>query len=400
LKHLSATPEVIIMIAKNTIRYSRWIALLAVYTVFGCTSGPQQKGIWPWEYGKDFGRYKTGDHISVSGNVAQFGDAPKVAKPVTSETAESSAGTTGIKADRPDVLPDSKPGAGNTINDVRGEYDFQVKDVKIAPPSYLPVGSVRDAFDITAFNRGIAPVSVVIDLDPKLTKNVSTDKTLPLTAVIPPHSDQAVVHMTPKMKNETYTFRYSYSWSIGNYTVNHQCPEHYQFPFGNSIRAFATVSDAANSTPYTRYAVVFSMPAGTPVLASRRGVVIRATADGKIDILHDDLTIATYSHLEKTGEGVITGKAVAAGDILGIAGAAGKRHEANMQLAVWRPVPRPAAAVTEHSAGSGFDMVSFPLEFCRADLNKCSVLSKNQSVSRNRPTEKKKQKKRKFIPAK
>jgi len=395
------------VIVINTKKLCSWLTLLSGFFVFGCSSGPQQQGIWPWQYGKDFGRYQTGDYVTVSGSVAQFGEPPKAAKPVTPEAREAPtaivptpAETVVKKTDRPDLHPERKSDTVKTVNNVKGEYDFRVADVKSAPPSYLPLDSVRAEYDITAFNHGNAPVSVTIDLDPTSTYNVSSDKGLPLAAVIPPHLDQAVLHLAPKMKNEAHRFRYSYGWSIGDYTASHHCPEHYQFPFGNGIRAFASVGDPANSAADIRYAVVFSMPAGTPVRAARNGAVIRIMADDRIDILHDDSTIATYSHLGHTDQGLFIGKAVKAGDIIGIAGAAGNRPEAYLQLAVWRPELRPVAALTEPSAGAGFDILSFPMEFCSEGSAECKVLSQNQPVSRNKMTEVKKPGKRTSKPTK
>jgi len=393
-------------IADYMIKYCRWLPFLAGLIVFGCTSAPQQKGIWPWEYGKDFGNRQTGDHIAISRGVATFGEVPKAVKPISPESHETQApvsyspAETSVTNTQPPLLPTkSKPGIGKTINKAKREYDFSVSDIKIAPASYLPAESIHTAYDITAYNHGNAPVSVTIGIDPNSSQNLSTDKTLPLNAVVPPNTDQALVHFAPKMKNEAYNFRYTYSWSIGDYTARHKSPEHYLFPLGNNTRAFARVSDTANSTPYTRYAVMFSMPVGTPVLAARKGTVVQIKTDDKIDILHDDSTIATYSHLGKIAEGIIVGKAVSTADIIGIVGATENKKEAYMQLTVWWPEPPPIDSQKTNSPNSGFDLVSFPLEFCSTGSSECRVLTQSQWVSRNKMTEIKNQGKRKVKPA-
>jgi murein DD-endopeptidase MepM/ murein hydrolase activator NlpD len=256
------------------------------------------------------------------------------------------------------------------------------------------------SYDITAFNHGNAPVIVAMRINPDSTRNISTDKTLPLTAVVPPHTDQAVVHVGPKNKKEPYNFSYTYSWSIGDSAASHRCPEHYRFPFGDNIRAFASVSDNASSTPFTRYAVVFSMPVGTPVLAARKGTVVRINDAGdKIDILHDDSTIATYSHLGKLADSVVVGKAVSTDDVIGIADTVGTQNQAYLQLTVWRPEPLSVASATTNTPGAAFDLVSFPLEFCNAGSSECGVLTQSQAVSRNKVPEAKKQGKSASKPA-
>lgn len=389
--------------AEYAMKYGRWLPFLAGLILFGCAGGSQQqKGSWPWGYDRQEGRYPTGDYAAVSGTVAKFGGAPKAVKPVTPESRAASvpdanppSGASVAKTPPPLMPAVGKPGSGTIVYKAKREYDFTVSETKIATPSYLPVGSVRPAYDITAGNHGNAPVSVTIGSDPNSSQNMATDKALPLTAVIPPNTDQALVHVTTKVKNEAYKFGYTCSWSIGDYTARHHCPEQYRFPFGDTIRAFAGVNDAAGSTPSTRFAVIFSLPAATPVLAARKGTVVQiGTSGDRIDILHDDSTIATYSHLGTIAEGVMAGKAVATGDVIGTAGAAGNQKEAYLQFVVWRPEPRPGASLTANSPGPGYDLVSFPLEFCGTNSKECKVLTQSQWVSRNKMAEVKKQGKR------
>ena len=188
------------------------------------------------------------------------------------------------------------------------------------------------------------------------------------------------MHFSPKRKGLVY----NYKWIIGDYTASHNCPEQYQFPFGEKVRAFASVSDATNATLYTRYALSFSMPTRTPVLAARKGSVIRISSDNKIDILHEDSTIGTYSHLEKIADNIVVGKTVTTEDILGIAGTAENNNEAYIQLTVWRPEPTPSDALQANSQRIGLVAVSFPLAFRSTDSDKDKVLTQSQPVSRGK----------------
>jgi len=388
------------------LKIGSWLLLLSGCMMSGCVSGPlPQKAAWPWEYAKDTGNNQTGDYVTIRGNVANFDQPPKAVKPVIPEAPEPPlpesrpAPETSLMKSQPPVLPtESSSAAGKIKDSAKKDYDFTVSDIKLTPPSYLPEDSDRSAYDITAFNHGNAPVSVTIGIDPAASQNITTDKTLPFNAVVTPNSVQALLRIGPKVKNERYNFKYSYSWNIGDYTASHNCPEHYRFPFANNVKAFAGASDNADSSTYTRYAVIFSMPVGTPVLAARNGTVVQIRTD-KIEILHDDSTIATYGHLGKISEGIMAGKPVSTEDMLGVAGTAADKRDAYMQLTVWRPEPRPIASLTTVSQRAGFDLVSFPLEFCSTGSSECRVLTQGQPVSRNILTAIKKPGKRKSTPA-
>jgi len=383
-----------------------WLVLLVAGGMLsGCVGGPlPQKAAWPWEHAKDTGNYQTGEYLTIRGNVANFDEAPKTVKPVNPEDLKThdpeskTAPETPLTKTHAPVLPTKSATASGTIRDsAQGDYDFTVRDIQLAPLSYLPAEAVRTACDLTAVNHGRAPVSVSIGIDPAASQNIATDKTLPLNAVVAPNSDQALVRIGPKVKNEGYSFKYSYSWSIGDFTAIHNCPEHYRFPFGYNIKALASASDSANSSAYTRNAVFFSMPVGSPVLAARKGRVVQIRAN-KIDVLHDDATIATYGHLGTIAEGIVAGKSVSTEDIIGVVGSVGDQNEAYLQLTVWRPEPRPVASLKTVSQGAGFDFVSFPLEFCSTVSGECRVISHDQIVSRDRMADAKKPGKRKSKP--
>lgn len=380
------------------LKKGRWLLLLAGSVLsFGCVRGPlPEKSAWPWESTNDFEKTQTGNFFSIRGNVATFDEPPKAVKPVRPEDLEphspaaKSPETSGAKTEPPLLSTASEAGTDKVKYNARSEYDFTVHDIKIAPPSYLPMESVRSAYDITAFNHGNSPVSVTIGIDPESAHNMAADRNLPFNSVVMPNSAQVLVHIGPKMKSESYNFRTTYSWSIGDYTASHNCPEHYQFPFGNNVRAFASVSDNANTAASTRYAVIFSMPAGTPVLVARKGAVVQIRAD-RIDILHDDATIATYGHLGKISENIVAGMALSAEDVIGVVGPTADNKEGYLQLTVWRPEPLPIASLRTVSQSGGFDYVSFPLEFCSTDSGQCRVISQSQMVARKKMTGARKQ---------
>lgn len=94
----------------------------------------------------------------------------------------------------------------------------------------------------------------------------------------------------------------------------------------------------SHDTPGSFYAVDFSLPVGTPVVAARGGVVMdsarnfhRAGTDENRDgpranyvrILHDDGTMAVYAHLDYTAVTVRDGQRVQAGQLIGRSGNTG-----------------------------------------------------------------------------
>ena len=376
-------------------KYSGRLLIPWILIVCGCVTLPEQEKIWPWQYGTGQGEPNTtGDYTAFRAGVANFGEPPKTVKPVKPGSIDPrpaskppAAATPATDAEPPAASEQEKEKATRTE---KTGYDFTVSEKKALAVENLFLDNVRPAYDIIAANEGNAPVSVAIQLDNSASKNVTSDKSLPYSAVVPPHSDRTLVQFSAKNRKQGFNFSYNTSWSIGDYTATHTCPEQYLVPFGEKVRAFASVSNTANDSPFTRNAVVFSVPKKTPVLAARKGVVIQISPSGKVDILHDDATIATYFHLERINEYVAIGRAVTTDDIIGIAGTGGTNTDAFIQLTVWRPKAQTEAGFQQ----IGFEAVSFPLAFKSAGSSNGKVLTKDQPVSRSALGSSKKQAKR------
>jgi len=367
----------------------------------GCVKLPdQQTSAWPWEYGRGQGEPNLPDFIAFRGGVANFDEPPRAVKPITPEAIglpipESPPVTTSSPAVKAEVIAAKVREAETVAAIPNKDYDFRVGE-KISSSALLQAFNTGNSDkEFIAYNNGGAPVSVVIDIDKSASKNASANKPLPHYAVVPAHTDDSLIQLSPQKSGAHISFRYSYQWTIGDYTARHNCPEQYRFPFGKKVRAYAQVSDAKNSSPYSRYAVVFSLPKGTPVLAARKGTVVRIHPEGKIDILHEDATIGTYSHLETIAKNMTVGKAVSTEDIIGIAGTAENNNDAYMQLTVWRPEPPRSTALLISTQEIGFDTVSFPLSFSATASDKGKVLVESQWLSSGQSPAIKKQPKRK-----
>lgn len=289
------------------------------------------------------------------GPVGSFGDAPKAVKQI--ETNEKDAPL--------QPLP-------------RKDNDFELKVVEVEKPAYLPKNRIS-TYDLTAYNYGFAPVTIIIDKNENLLQFLTFDNILPQSFVIPPISDKVLMRFTHKSFNEYSSYSFSNTTIMGDYTANHQSQEHYKFPFGGGLNVFASIPDQITADSYSLNSVIFSMPVGTAILASRKGVVVQIHPEKTLKILHSDSTIATYSHLKKIDQKMFLGKTVSTGEVIGVAGTAEDRKEAYVQITVWRPVP-----ILSESAQS-FKLVSFPLEFC-TNKKDCSVLKQSKWVSRTTGT--------------
>ena len=103
-----------------------------------------------------------------------------------------------------------------------------------------------------------------------------------------------------------------------------------------------------HTTPYSRHAVDFRMPPGTPVLAARAGVVIATewryeagaehptllTKANMVRVRHADGSVAIYAHLLHFGVSVEQGEFVAAGRQLGLSGSTGFASGPHLHFAV------------------------------------------------------------------
>jgi murein DD-endopeptidase MepM/ murein hydrolase activator NlpD len=123
----------------------------------------------------------------------------------------------------------------------------------------------------------------------------------------------------------------------------------YRFPYDESTpRVLSSgVGESTSHSGPDRYSYDFSMPEGTPVLASRAGSVVRVmdgyTEGGLEDrlrnrantvlILHDDGSFAEYGHLSP-GVAVVVGQPVDAGDTLGLSGDSGYSSGPHLHFAV------------------------------------------------------------------
>ena len=212
-------------------------------------------------------------------------------------------------------------------------------------PVRLTVEANGVATLLVAHNDGVSPIT--LHLDEALPGDDDTDAK---TFVIEP---RAAVSLGDVSHADGETV--SYTFYVGRAGAAPDTGRCYRLPY-SSGRAFP-ISQAYGSQLTThdndqnRYAVDFRMPVGTPVVASRGGVVVEATlqyrASGRdpsffyqanhVTIVHDDGTVAEYAHLAAEAPLVRQGQHVDAGAMIGHSGNTGYTSGPHLHFVLTRP---------------------------------------------------------------
>ncbi|MDF1826369.1 MAG: M23 family metallopeptidase [Verrucomicrobiales bacterium] len=150
-------------------------------------------------------------------------------------------------------------------------------------------------------------------------------------------------------------FNFEYEFVSGDFTsARHDDSHVYLLPFehGTSHLLSQGYHGAfSHSDPGREYAVDFTMPEKTPVLAARGGTVVKVKTDSRrggpgksfedqgnfITILHEDGSIAEYVHLIRGGSFVQAGQKVSAGERIALSGNTGRSTGPHLHFHVGIP---------------------------------------------------------------
>lgn len=219
-------------------------------------------------------------------------------------------------------------------------------------PFSIEALQLRSGHQIIAHNKGPAPISAVISIVEL--HNIGSNQRWPAMSVVPPHSDLTIGVVYPKDPTSGSNFKTSAAFRLGVLGAQHDPSTLYRMPYLDG-RTF-TIGQApggpitSHNTPESQFAIDFTMPEGTLILAARSGIVIdieeNYTEGGKearllskansVRILHSDGTIATYAHLMPGGVGVSVkiGQGIEAGEIIGYAGSTGYSSGPHLHFSV------------------------------------------------------------------
>jgi len=244
-----------------------------------------------------------------------------------------------------------------------------IAEAKQPYPFSVTVERIGNGQNLIARNRGPAPVSVRLTLSGA--DNVVASQSLPVHAVVRPNSEMVLLQIRPADPARSLRFSSQSAYNLGNFRAEHDPQALYRLPFADG--GSFVISQAADgpltthSAADSEYAVDFTLPENTPIVAARDGTVIETESANRyggrdrvlaqmanyVRILHADETVATYAHLAPDGVTVAPGQRVAAGTLIGYSGATGYTSGPHLHFVVQKPLPTAA----------GFAMRSLPLHF-------------------------------------
>lgn len=198
-------------------------------------------------------------------------------------------------------------------------------------------------------NRCSVPVSIKLSLE--LTNVAVTG----LHDLIEIPANGTVVGPTFRRANPAmggWNYRWTYRYNFGAYTVSRPS-EPFDLPWavGESREVGQAFGGDRSHTGDDKYAVDFPMPEGTPIYASREGLVCYMREnlteggwkpelrdkDNHVMLAHADGTISRYLHLRHMGSVVELGQWVEKGELLGYSGNVGFSSGPHLHFDVVRP---------------------------------------------------------------
>ena len=217
---------------------------------------------------------------------------------------------------------------------------------------------------VVARNDGPAPITAKIALD---SDTAASDRTWPVTITVAPGQEIPLGKIFAARPGQEYSFRTSYSWRMGEISAPKSSGVSYRLPFADGLsfpiaQAFGG-PQATHTTLDSFYAVDFTMPEGTLIVAARAGTVIEVKShyrEGRLDpalaakangvlIAHDDGTLGRYAHFMAGPPLVRPGQRVQSGSPIGYSGNTGYSGGPHLHFAVSRVVVRADGNLDEES---------------------------------------------------
>jgi len=192
-------------------------------------------------------------------------------------------------------------------------------------------------------------------------KNASGVPGRSIRKVIPTRSSVRLAQLSATDTQRPLVYTPKLTYALGDPAGASVAGYSYPFPWrGGPFR----ISQGANGPyshfgPRSRYAIDIAMPEGTPIIAARRGVVVKTEnrQDGRgtdasgnfVRVLHDDGTMGVYLHLKKGSVSVREGQKVETGSPLALSGNTGNSTGPHLHFVIQR--------------NTGMGLVSIPYQF-------------------------------------
>ena len=192
-----------------------------------------------------------------------------------------------------------------------------------------------------------APVEIELRLD-KVSNAVGVPDE-PIRWVLPPRSKIRLVTLAPQDAGKPLRYKPRLRYAMGDPRLQ---PLVYRYPLPWRGGPFKLTQGAngrySHYTPKGRYAMDIAMPEGTPILASRGGMVVKTEnhqsgrgnnpSGNFVRILHDDGTMGVYLHLMRGSVSVREGQRIASGTPIARSGNTGNSTGPHLHFVVQRNV--------------------------------------------------------------
>ncbi|BDA77755.1 metalloendopeptidase [Leptospira kobayashii] len=183
--------------------------------------------------------------------------------------------------------------------------------------------------------------------------NLESNTEFPLFTVIKGTEENFITKFTFKEKGKYYYRSFGYRVRPGDWDSVHDDSVIYELPFedGKRIKIGQAYNGKVTHQGQFAYAIDFTMPIGTPILAAREGYVIATeskfteggfspelwTKANFVSIQQEDGTVANYAHLNKGGVAVRVGDKVSAGQLIGYSGNTGYTQGPHLHFEIHKP---------------------------------------------------------------
>ncbi len=207
---------------------------------------------------------------------------------------------------------------------------------------------IENGYNIYADNNEFCPVSIKIDFTVKNLNIEGGNNTVYI--VNAKEKKQLLTTLKVSKTGKAYKFSYTYLTNYGeNNNKTYDKDYVYNLPFNtsNEFKVYQGYNGAFSHK--NEFALDFTMPVGTEIMAIREGIVIKVIEKnnrncGKkecekfnnfIIIYHPDGTFAEYTHIKKNGSEVKVGDKVSKGQRIGYSGNVGWSTGPHLHLVIF-----------------------------------------------------------------
>ena len=199
-----------------------------------------------------------------------------------------------------------------------------------------------------ARNNEAAPYSLALELDLTNMNFSEGDNTV---FVIPANGEKFRIGELTAEPGKRFRWGYKYKTTLGDVTKKHDPNYVYDLPFskGTGFKVYQGYNGSFSHR--NEYAIDFTMPEGTPVLAARDGKVVRVVQHNNqscpsedckqynnvVTILHEDGSFASYAHLKYNGSLVKVGDIVKKGVKIALSGNTGYSSGPHLHFVCFQP---------------------------------------------------------------